>query len=216
MRRIKLTMSKAQNPLTGKMSGSMGNFVTSTLGDQNIVRSKAFQPHDANSEAQKMQRKGFKMIVEVYTILGGIPDEGFVQRNENTTAFNAFIKANLSTAVNKSGNSTVIDYSKLVVSNGSLPKLSVTAFSLDATGIMVTYVPKQNLLTNLPTDIVVAIALLKTGELWIERQTRGSGVIATVLIPVTNVSAVDIQAVYLFVKRADGSKTSVSTYLNVG
>jgi hypothetical protein len=35
-------MATSQNPLTGKMSGAVGNFVTSTLGSKNIVRSKAF------------------------------------------------------------------------------------------------------------------------------------------------------------------------------
>lgn len=53
-------MAISQNPMTGKMSGTMGNFVTSSLGSKNIVRAKAFGGRDANSEAQQMQRGGLK------------------------------------------------------------------------------------------------------------------------------------------------------------
>ena len=67
-------MARSQNPLTGKMSGTVGNFVTSSLGSQNIVRTKAFSHRDANSEAQQKQRGGFKMIGELYQMLGSIPE----------------------------------------------------------------------------------------------------------------------------------------------
>lgn len=208
-------MSLSQNPLTGKMSGSMGNFVTTTLGDKNIVRSKAFMPRDAKSEAQVKQRDGFKMIVDLYPALGSIPEEGFAQRSLNTTAYIAFMAANMPGAIDKSGETSVIDYSNLIVAEGTLPKLFGTEASLDETGITVTFSPAIKNRVNQPTDEIVAIALLSTGEMWLERKARGSELQDSILLPVTGVTVADILGVYLFAKRADGSKASKSVYVPV-
>lgn len=208
-------MSKAQNPLTGQMSGSMANFVTTRSGKQNIIRSKAFQPRDANSEAQQMQRTGFKLIVDMYSTLSSIPEEGFTQRATDTSVYIAFMKANMPGAIDKSGDAVTIDFSNLTVSDGSLSKLVVSNASLNATGITLSYLPMLKNRVNTPEDEIVALALLKSGELWIERQPRGEGEAGSILIPVTNIADNDIEAVYVFAKRADGSKVSKSTYVMI-
>jgi hypothetical protein len=208
-------MSKSQNPMTGQMSGSMANFVTTRRGKQNIIRSKAFEPRDANSEAQQMQRSGFKLVVDVYPMLGSIPEEGFAQRDGDTTVYIAFMKANMPGAIDKSGDEVTLDFSKLIVSNGTLSRPVVTEATLDATGISLSYLPMLKNKLNLPSDEVVALALLKSGELWVERQPRGEAETDTLLIPVTNISVTDLEGVYLFVKRADGSKVSASIYVAI-
>ena len=202
--------------MTGKMSGAMGNFVTSSLGSQNIVRTKTFKHRDANSEAQQMQRGGFKMIGELFPMLGSIPEEGFAQRASESSVFAAFMAANLSGAIDKSGNVAVIDYTKLKVASGTLTMPVVKMATLDATGVSIDYLPMLKNRVNLATDEMVVLALLKTGELWIERQPRGEGVTATILIPIENVTADDLLGVYLFAKRADGSKVSNSVYVTIG
>jgi len=52
--------------------------------------------------------------------------------------------------------------------------------------------------------------------LWFERQPRGSKTSDTVFIPVLEVSAGEVQAIYLFAKNADVSKTSNSVYVAIG
>lgn len=199
--------------MTGQMSGTVGNFVTSSLGSQNIVRAKAFNRKDAKTEAQIKQREGFKKMCELYPTLGSIPEEGFVERSANTSVYNAFMGANMPEALDKSGESTVIDYSKLTVANGSLSKVIVTAVTLDETGITVNYAPSLKNMRNLPTDEIVALVLLASGELWIERQSRGTELTATVLIPVTGISAADVLGMYVFAKRADGTKSGKSVFV---
>lgn len=208
-------MARSQNPLTGKMSGTVGNFVTSSLGSQNIVRTKSFMPRDAKTEAQIKQREGFKMIADLYPALGGIPEEGFAQRTSETTAYAAFMAANLAGAIDKSGSESVIDFTKLKVAVGTLSDPLVKSATLTAEGIEISYLPKLKDPRNLSTDEVVVLVLLKTGELWVERQPRGEVSPATLIIPVEDVTADDIQGIYLFTKRADGSKTSKSVYLSV-
>ena len=208
-------MSKAQNPLTGQMSGSMGNFVTTRLGNVNIVRAKAFEPRDAKTEAQVKQRDGFKLIVDLFPALGSIPEEGFVQRDSETSVYAAFMAANLKEAIDKTGETAVIDYSKLVVSDGSLSKVIVTETTLDETGITVKYLPSLKNELNKATDEIVALALLASGELWVERQPRGSELTNSLLIPVPSVNTADILGIYVFAKRADGSKSSKTVYIHL-
>jgi hypothetical protein len=68
---------------------------------------------------------------------------------------------------------------------------------------------------NNPTDEIVALALLASEELWIERQPRGSESSASVLIPVSGITAADVLGVYVFAKRADGTKVGASTFVPV-
>ena len=201
--------------MTGQMSGTVGNFVTSSLGSQNIVRTKAFRRRDAKTEAQVKQRDGFKMIGELYPALGSIPAEGFVQRTANTSVYTAFMAANMPKAIDKTGDASVIDYTNLIVADGSISKVIVSDAVLDETGITVRYMPSLKNQLNFPTDEIVALALLASGELWVERQPRGSVDNTPILIPVTNVTAADILGIYVFAKRADGSKVSKTAYVQI-
>lgn len=81
------------------------------------------------------------MIDELYPALESIPEEGFVQRPANTSVYNAFLATNMPEALDKSGETSVIDYSKLIVSDGSLSKVIVTEATLDATGITIHFLP---------------------------------------------------------------------------
>ena len=208
-------MATSQNPMTGKMSGTVGNFVTSSLGSQNIVRAKAFSRKDAKTEAQVKQRDGFKMIVDLFPALGSIPAEGFIQRPANTSVYTAFMAANMPKAIDKSGDASVIDYSNLIVSDGSISKVIVSEAVLDETGITVRYTPSLKNQVNQTTDEIVVLALLVSGELWVERQPRGSVDNTPILIPVTNVTATDILGIYVFAKRADGSKSSKTAHVTI-
>lgn len=208
-------MAISQNPLTGKMSGTVGNFVTSSLGSQNIVRTKTFMTRDAKTEAQLKQRDGFKMVANLYSTLGGIPSEGFTQRSQNTSAYAAFMASNLSEAIDKSGETAVLDYTKVQVSEGSLQLPSVQEATLSATGIELKYLPKIKMLNNLPTDEIIAVLLLKSNEVWMERQPRGDASEASMTIEIADIALSDIQAVYVFALRADGSKSSKSVYVTV-
>ncbi|MFZ4582563.1 MAG: DUF6266 family protein [Paludibacter sp.] len=206
-------MARSQNPMTGKMSGSMGNFVTSSLGSNNIVKTKAFGRRDAKTESQVKQRGGFKMIGELFPMLGSIPHEGFAQRASESSVYAAFMAVNLSGAIDKSGDVAAIDYSKLKVADGTLSFPVVKSATLTEQGITITYLPSLRNQLNFPTDEMVALALTQTGELWIERQPRGSEAQESILIPIEDVTTVDILGVYLFSKRADGSKVSKSVFI---
>ncbi len=208
-------MAVAQNPMTGQMSGTVGNIVTSTRAKQNLVRSKAFKPRNANSESQQKHRGGFKLIVDEYQSWGGVIDLGFVEVPEGQTPYTLFMAANLPGSIDKTGIDPVIDYSKLTVSDGSLPAVTVTETAIVAEGINISYktplrVPKVN-----ETDEVVAIAKTYTGEILIDTKVRGTESIGTILISYPGVQESDVQCCYVFVRSEDAGKASKSVFIRL-
>lgn len=208
-------MARSQNPLSGHMTGSVANFVTSSRDGQNQIRSKAFNPRDANTFAQKLQRACFKLVADEYQTFGGIPNEGFLERPSNQSGYNQFMAANLPAAIDKSGAEPVIDYSKLVVSNGTLPQVVVTGGSVTAAGISIAYqtnvkIPKVN-----AEDVVVVVAKTQIGELLFEKATRTDARNATILIDYPGIQAVDVKCCYLFVLSADGTRASKSVFVSI-
>ena len=208
-------MAQAQNPLTGQMSGTVANFVTSTRGSKNLVRSKAFNPRNANTAAQQLQRACFSLVVDEYQSWGGITDLGFPEYSEGQSAYNLFMAANLPGAIDKSGAEPIIDYSLLQVSAGSLPIVVVGNVTVGAAGISISYqtnvrIPKIN-----ATDEVVAIAKTNIGEILMDTKARGAETTGTILIDYPGIKAADVKCCYLFVRSADGSKASRSVHIPI-
>ena len=199
--------------MTGQMRKSMANFTTCSLGDKNIIRAKAFNPKNAKSEAQVAHRSSFKLIVDEYTSLGGIPDMGFPERSVNQSAYNAFVGINLPEAIDNSGDELKVDYSKLKIANGTLQKLIVTSNTLSAEGIRISYQTNTRMPKVNATDKMVAVAKTKIGEVYIEEQVRGDAAVGSILLPIANVKAEDVICVYLFALSADGTKASKSEYI---
>jgi hypothetical protein len=208
-------MAQSQNPMTGQMKGSMANFATTTRSGANVIRAKAFNPKDANTPAQQLQRACFKLIGEEYQTFGGITDEGFPEANSNQSGYNLFIGANLPGAIDKSRAEPVIDYSKLVVSAGSLLPLIVTEAKVTASGISISYqmnvrIPKVN-----ATDEVVVVTKTQIGELLVEKQPRGDAKTGNIVVDYPGIQAADVKCCYLFLRNGDGSKASKSVYVPV-
>jgi len=208
-------MSLSQNPLTGAMHKSMANFVTTVYRGQNVIRAKVFMPRNVNSIAQQLQRASFKLVVDAFESFGGICDNCFPGRRRTNSPLNAFVKANLSAAVNKSGITPVIDYSKLVIANGTLPAIVTTTGITGATGITIGYESNLDIPKVLASDQMVAIAQTKIGELLIARQVRGSDPLSTILIAYPNITAAEVKCCYVFVQSADGSQVSDSVFVTV-
>jgi hypothetical protein len=201
--------------MTGHMSGSMANFNTYTRYGQNIISSKAFERRDAHSVSQIAQRASFKLIVNAYKSFGGIPKKSFTDRLEDQTSFNAFVMANLPEAIDKTGAVPVIDYSKLKVSGGTLPKVIVPTAVAGTTGITLGYKTDTLVPDVKATDEVFAFAKLKTGELIVARQVRGSEALSTIHLRYADITAAAVECCYLFVYNEDESNASVGTFVVV-
>lgn len=208
-----MLMSKAQNPMTGCMSGSMANFVTTTRGGQNIIRSKAFNPRDANTAAQQLHRTCFKLIGAEYLSFGGLADESFPERAPNQSGYNMFMAANLPEAIDKSGQIPVVDYSKLKVSGGTLLKVTVSNATIVAEGVRISYKSWVRLPSVNASDEVIVVLKKQNDELYIDSQVRGDAAESNILLNCPGIKAADVKCCYLYVRNANGSKASDSTYI---
>ena len=207
-------MSIAQNPLTGPMRKSMGNFVTSSYNGINTVRSKVFRRKDNKTKAQMEHRIGFKLVADSFQSLGVITEWGFAERKSSTSTYNLFISANYPSAIDKSGEVPVIRYPMLQVSKGSIPKVKTTEITIDTEGITINYETGKGLPKVSATDEIIAFARLKKGSLLITRQPRGSEETGSIFIPFQDEKNDEVVCSYLFARSEDGKK--VSNSVNIG
>ncbi|MDP4238638.1 MAG: DUF6266 family protein [Bacteroidota bacterium] len=208
-------MSLSENPMTGEMRRSMANFVTTVYRGQNIIKKKVFMPRNVNSSAQQLQRASFKLIVKAYDSFGGITDQGFPGRPRIYSPYNVFMKANLDAAIDSASGTPVIDYSKLTVSEGSLPELVIGSATVGTTGITIPYETDIAVAKVSASDQLIAFAKTKKGSLLLARQVRGSEPLSTVLIPYPNISASDVECCYIFVLNQDGTKACNSKFVQL-
>ncbi len=193
----------------------MANFVTTVYRGQNIIKKKVFMPKDVNSIAQQLHRASFKLIVEAYDSFGGITDEGFPGRPRKYSPFNSFMQANLSKAIDTSGGTPVIDYSKLIISEGSLPEVEIAGSVIGATGITLTIDSDFGMAKVSASDQMVAFFQTKKGSMRIVRQVRGNQAVTTLLIPSPGITAADVACCYVFALNAEGTRVSDSVYVEV-
>ena len=172
-------------------------------------------PRNVNSAAQQNHRASFKLIVDAYDSFGGITDEGFPGRPRTYSPYNAFMEANLNSAIDNTGDTPVIDYSKLRVSDGSLPVLVINGSTTGAAGITITYESDLDTPKVDATDQIVAFVKLKKGSLLVARQVRGKDAISTILISYPGIAATDVVCCYAYVLNEDGTKVSKSVFVQV-
>ncbi len=208
-------MSIAQNPLTGPMRKSMGNFTMYSYHGMNIVRSKAFRPKDPKSEKQLNMRARMSGIAVIYHRLNPIISLGFPEREENQSPQNMFVSANFKTAFVMDDTTPVISYPLMLLAKGSLPPVTITEATTDADGLTLNYEARALLPDVTATDEIIACALLETDELLMTRQFIGHEPIGTIRLKYPTLQAEQVACCYVFVRNRDGEKASDSVYVEV-
>jgi len=206
-------MSRSQNPVTGAMSGSYGNITTLRYAGKNFIRAKPFEPKDAKTPKQLLHRDKFSMLVDIYIAFGGITDTGFLQLKKGMTGYNTFISTNLKRVFDKTSKVPVINYSRMLVSMGAIPRVSVLESGVGAEGITIRYETNIGLPKVSATDELTLFACLKTKELLVEIQTRGNEETGTMVLEYQGLNVEDVECCYLFARSADGKMSSNSTYI---
>ena len=208
-------MSLSQNPWLGHMSGSLANVNTYTSHGQNVISSKAFQKKDANTVSQIAQRASFKLMAKAYRSFGGLLRNNFPDKLITESAYNAFMKFNLPEAIDNTGEVPVIDYSKMVVSQGVLPQVMVTNAVTGAAGITVSYKTNTQVADVSATDQIVAFGKTMGNEIIIARKVRGSQELSTILIPYPGITPENVACCYVLAMSEDGTQVSDSMFVAV-
>jgi len=203
-------MSSSQNPLTGSMRKSMGNFTTVSYGGKNFIRSKPFNRKDPKTEDQMLHREKFSLLADFYQSLSKIIDKGFSVRKKGMTVYNMFISTNFSRAFDESSEEPALDYSRILVSKGGIPPVSVVESGIGAEGITIRYETNIGLPKVSATDELTAFARLKNGDFLLTGQTRGSEETGTLVLEYTDLIPQEVECCYLFGRSANGKMSSNS------
>ena len=112
-------MTKVQNPIIGRAKGSAGGMTFSKNYDKNVMRAKAFEVNNPNTQAQQTQR-GF--FAEVQEITSGITEAQlrslFGQKPKKMSRRNALSKQ-IAAASTINGTTKSVDFTKLeAIGNG--------------------------------------------------------------------------------------------------
>lgn len=112
-------MTKVQNPIIGRAKGSAGGMTFSKNYDKNVMRAKAFEVSNPNTQAQQTQR-GF--FAEVQEITSGITEAQlrslFGQKPKEMSRRNALSKQ-IAAASTINGTTKSVDFTKLeAIGNG--------------------------------------------------------------------------------------------------
>jgi hypothetical protein len=208
-------MSIAQNPLLGAMSKSMGNFTVSSYNGRIIVRSKVFKKTAKQTESQKNTVERFSVLVGVYNSLHGIADLGFPENRNGKSPYNMFISANMTSAFETVDVVPVIHYPSLLISKGSMPVVKMTEAIVNQDRITLKYETSIGLPKVSADDEIIAVAILKHGELLLNRHARGSEGTGEMVLKYHGLSVEKVVCCYVFARSRDGKKASNSVYVEL-
>lgn len=114
-------MGKINQGILGGFSGKVGTVVGSSWKGITYVRSVAQSVKNPRTPAQMEQRAKFRLLVSFLSDVTEFVRVGYGALAVKQTAHNAAFKYNYRNALSGEGESLKIDYSKVRVSEGSLP-----------------------------------------------------------------------------------------------
>jgi len=206
-------MAIVQNPITGRSKKKFGNAVFSTQFGQNVMRTKALEVKNPKTPGQVNQRSKFKLMVFMSRILLGMIRVSFQNMAKGKSAFNAFMQANIKTAITGTPGNYVISYPDLLLAKGPLFQAQNFLAGNDIAGkIKRTWTPPTDPLDASNSDKLYTIAYNETKGEWSYGQTstlRSAGIDQqTVSAPWVG----DTVHVYSFFVSTDGKQCSDSVY----
>jgi hypothetical protein len=113
-------MAIVQNPITGRTKKKFGSAVFSKQFGKNTMRTKPIEVHNPKTLPQRQQRSKFTMMVALARMVMSFVRVGFKQVAVGMSQFNVFMKSNISTVITGVYPTYTIDFTKLIVSKGTL------------------------------------------------------------------------------------------------
>ncbi|HNQ68771.1 MAG TPA: DUF6266 family protein [Bacteroidales bacterium] len=113
-------MAIVQNPITGRTKGKFSTAVFSKQFGKNTMRSKPVEVKNPRTLAQREQRAKFSLMVELSRKFLAFIRTGFKQAAVGMSEFNSFMQTNILNVITGIYPDYAIDYTKLIVSKGTL------------------------------------------------------------------------------------------------
>lgn len=209
-------MAIIQNPIVGRMHGTLGNAIASKWKGRNTLRSKALTVANPQTDAQMKQRAKFDIVLGFARLFSAMLRVGFKEVATTISQYNAFMSENmLNDFLAYVSNAWVADPSKMVVAKGSLDttELSSTASSASANTITLNFGTTASGNQSNGDKIYIFAGSDTYGGLSSGSVARNDG--TAVVTMSGNVLTGDVIYGYYFFVSADGRKVSNSAYFTL-
>jgi hypothetical protein len=208
-------MAIVQNPITGRTKKKFGSAVFSKQFGKNVMRTKPLEVKNPKTPGQVNQRSKFKLMVYVSRQILGLIRVSFQNMSIGKSAFNAFVSANIKTAITGVPGNYTIDWTLLKIAKGPLFQSSNLIASVDqAAKIKRTWSPPINPADSTNDDKLYTIAYNNVKNEWSYGQTATLRSAGTDEQNVPAAWAGDTVHVYTFFISPDGRQCSDSVYGN--
>jgi hypothetical protein len=163
-------MARLTNGLNGPVIGKLGNHVHYIRKGEDIVRMRPHPSHKPRSEEQKAQNNAFAVVMRFVSPLKKFINAGFKVSVIGTTktAQNEAVSVNLKLAVKGVYPDLEMDYTKAMVTKGSLPSAlnPVLSYTLDGNKIQLKFQwdKQSDLLYPRSRDQVMMVAYLPANK----------------------------------------------------
>ena len=162
-------MARVQNTLIGKSSGSVGGATFSTWKGINVLKSKAIEVANPQTQLQQNQRNRMALLVALFRLISSTVNIGFSKLAIQKSAYNAFVQANLLPA-NFTGTapSMDLDFTKILVSKGTIgnaENVAVAGTNASAT-VTLTWDESPLPVGGSLTDQAIAAVYNETKDVW--------------------------------------------------
>jgi hypothetical protein len=125
-------MAIVQNPITGRTKGKFASAVFSKQFGKNTMRSKPISVKNPRTKLQRKQRSKFAIMVELARKFLSFIRIGFKQSAIGMSEFNSFVQTNIFLAITGEYPDFAIDYTKVLVSKGTLTGAEGTSVVAEA------------------------------------------------------------------------------------
>ena len=151
-------MGNIKQGILGGFSGKVGTVIGSNWKGINYMRAIAPSIRDARTAKQLAQREQFKLVLGFLRSVQSYVRVGFKMYATRQTAFNAAMSYTMRNAVKGASQDVSIDYSKVMVSRGSLA-LPLNIHSLNNDGeIAIAWSDNSGMANALDTDFAMPLA----------------------------------------------------------
>lgn len=209
-------MAIVQNPIVGRAKGSVSNNTFTKWKGKNIWKSKPLEVSNPQTDSQMRNRAKFQFMVHLAKLIGLLIRKGFKELAIGKTEFNVFQSKNLlNQFLSWNGTAWVPDYSKLVVSQGSLDDTSFTVSGVTNGGTTITVNYDNTASGNQSVGDSCYMLVVTPDDTKINAglKLRSDGSNAITLD--TALATGNVVHIYTFFVSADGKKSSDSQYVTV-
>lgn len=201
--------------ILGGFSGKVGTVIGGTWKGIDYMRSRATSVSQPNSSAQLEQRAKFKTVIDFLKPLTTFLRSGFKSLAVKMTGFNAAMSYNMEKAVKGAYPTFTIDYTKALVTAGSLPEaLNPAAVSTTAGEVAFSWEDNSTEGGAMANDKCILVVYNPAQKRAITLEGGASRSAGNQVVTVPDAFSGDEVECYISFQNANGSVLSNSQFVN--